>query len=151
MRAVVQRVSGASVSVEGATVASIGQGLLVFLGVGQGDTEREAQWVAHKTANLRVFADGEGKMNLSVREVRGSILVVSQFTLYGDVHKGFRPSFVSAAPPEAAQNLVAAYQCQLVAEGIPVASGIFRAHMKVELVNDGPVTILIDRAAGEGM
>ncbi|MBN1259705.1 MAG: D-tyrosyl-tRNA(Tyr) deacylase [Anaerolineae bacterium] len=145
MRAVVQRVSEAAVTVEDQVVGAIGQGLLVLLGVGEGDTEHEARWLAHKTVNLRIFSDAEGKMNLSVQAVQGRILVISQFTLHGDVRRGFRPSFVRAAPPEIAEPLVEIYCAALRAEGIPVETGVFGAHMHVALVNDGPVTILLDK------
>lgn len=147
MRAVVQRVTRASVTVEGDTVGAIEHGLLVLLAAGEGDTEKETRWLAHKTANLRVFSDAEGKMNLSVQDVGGSVLVVSQFTLYGDVRRGFRPSFVKAAPPDVADALVGVFGAALRAEGIPVAEGVFGAHMVVELVNDGPVTILLEKEA----
>ncbi len=147
MRAVVQRVTRASVTVEGDTVGAIEHGLLVLLAAGEGDTEKETRWLAHKTANLRIFSDAEGKMNLSVQDVRGSVLVVSQFTLYGDVRRGFRPSFVKAAPPDVADALVGVFVAALRAEGIPVAEGVFGAHMVVELVNDGPVTILLEKEA----
>ncbi len=147
MRAVVQRVTRASVTVEGDTVGAIEHGLLVLLAAGEGDTEKETRWLAHKTANLRIFSDAEGKMNLSVQDVRGGVLVVSQFTLYGDVRRGFRPSFVKAAPPDVADALVGVFVAALRAEGIPVAEGVFGAHMVVELVNDGPVTILLEKEA----
>lgn len=145
MRAVVQRVTRASVTVEGEVVGAIGPGLLVLLGVGEGDGKREARWLAHKTANLRIFSDAEGKMNLSVQDVGGSVLVVSQFTLHGDIRRGFRPSFVHAAPPEVAKPLVDLF-CEAVAvEDVPVEAGVFGAHMVVDLVNDGPVTIIMER------
>jgi D-aminoacyl-tRNA deacylase len=144
MRAVVQRVSRAAVRVDGAVTGAVERGLLVLLGVASGDGEAEARWTADKVAQLRIFEDPAGKMNLSVEDVRGGVLVVSQFTLLGDARKGNRPSFVAAAPPEAANAL---YQrvCALLRErGLPVAQGVFRAHMDVELVNEGPVTILLD-------
>ena len=150
MRAVVQRVSGASVTVDGQVVGAIPYGLLVLLGVGEGDTEQETRWLAHKVANLRVFSDAEGRMNLSVQDVRGSVLVVSQFTLYGDIRRGFRPSFIRAAPPEVAEPLVDVFVAALQAEGIPVATGAFRTHMMVELVNDGPVTIILEKEPQAG-
>jgi D-tyrosyl-tRNA(Tyr) deacylase len=139
MRAVVQRVSSASVSVDGEPVASIGRGLLVLLGVRAGDGEAEADRVAAKLDALRVFEDDAGKMNLSVRDVGGEVLVVSNFTLYGDARKGNRPSFVEAARPEQAEPLVERVRAALNAQG-----GRFGARMAVELVNDGPVTILYD-------
>jgi D-tyrosyl-tRNA(Tyr) deacylase len=149
MRAVVQRVSTASVTVDGEIVSEIGPGLLVLLAAGEGDTEKEARWLAHKTANLRIFSDAEGKMNLSVQAVGGSALVVSQFTLYGDIRRGFRPSFVKAAPPDVAEALVDVFVDALRAADIPVATGVFRAHMHVNLVNDGPVTIILEKESGD--
>ncbi len=139
MRAVVQRVSSASVSVDGERVASIGHGLLVLLGVRDGDGTPEADKVAAKLDALRVFEDADGKMNLSVRDVGGEVLVVSNFTVYGDTRKGNRPSFVTAARPEHAEPLVERVRETLGAEG-----GRFGEHMAVELVNDGPVTVLLD-------
>ena len=139
MRAVVQRVSSASVSVEGEVVASIGRGLLVLLGIRSGDGEAEADRVAARLEALRVFEDDDGKMNLSVRDAGGEVLVVSNFTVYGDTRKGNRPSFVDAARPEVAEALVERVRATLGAQG-----GRFGAHMAVELVNDGPVTVLVD-------
>ena len=139
VRAVVQRVSSASVSVGGARVAEISGGLLVLLGVGAGDGEAEADRLARKLAALRVFEDEGGKMNLSVRDIGGDVLVVSNFTLYGDTRRGNRPAFVDAARPEAAEPLVERVRDALGAHG-----GVFGAHMAVELVNDGPVTILVE-------
>lgn len=144
MRAVVQRVSSASVRVDRATVGAIGEGLLVLVGVHRDDADPQADSVADKIANLRVFADDEGKMNRSVLDVGGAVLVVSQFTLYGDTRKGRRPSFVEAAAPEIAEPLVQAVADRLAELGIRTARGSFGAHMEVELTNDGPVTILID-------
>jgi D-aminoacyl-tRNA deacylase len=144
MRAVVQRVSRAQVRVDGAVTGSVERGLLVLLGVGRGDGPEDARSMADKLAALRIFEDQGGKMNLSVADVGGGLLVVSQFTLLGDARKGNRPGFSEAAPPDEANAL---YQtvCGLVrAKGLPVAQGVFRAHMEVELVNDGPVTILLD-------
>ncbi len=149
MRAVAQRVSTASVTVNGAIVGAIGPGLLVLLAAGEGDTETEARWLAHKIANLRIFSDDDGKMNLSVQAIGGSVLVVSQFTLYGDIRRGFRPSFVKAAPPETAEALVNVFVEALQAVDVPVATGVFRAHMHVSLVNDGPVTIILEKETGE--
>ena len=139
MRAIVQRVSSASVSVEGEALASIERGLLVLLGVRSGDGEAEADRVAAKLEALRVFEDDDGKMNLSVRDAGGEVLVVSNFTVYGDTRKGNRPSFVDAARPEVAEPLVERVRATLGAQG-----GRFGAHMAVELVNDGPVTVLLD-------
>jgi D-tyrosyl-tRNA(Tyr) deacylase len=139
MRAVVQRVSSASVAVDGETVASIGRGLLVLLGVRAGDGEAEADKIAAKLEALRVFEDPDGKMNVSVRDAGGELLVVSNFTVYGDARKGNRPSFVDAARPEVAEPLVERVRAALGAQG-----GRFGARMAVELVNDGPVTVLID-------
>jgi D-tyrosyl-tRNA(Tyr) deacylase len=144
MRSVVQRVSRAAVRVDGAVVGEIGHGLLVLLGVAAGDGEEDARWSADKIAQLRVFEDEAGKMNRSVEEVRGGVLVVSQFTLLGDARKGNRPSFVAAAAPEAANALYEQVAARLRARGLPVATGVFRATMQVELVNDGPVTLLLD-------
>lgn len=149
MRAVVQRVSSAAVTVDGEIVGEIGPGLLVLLAAGAGDTEKEARWLAHKTAHLRIFADAEGKMNLSVQAIGGSALVISQFTLYGDIRRGFRPWFVKAAPPDIAEALVNVFVDALRAADIPVATGVFRAHMHVSLVNDGPVTIIFDKEPGD--
>jgi D-tyrosyl-tRNA(Tyr) deacylase len=145
MRAVVQRVSKASVSVDGETVGSIGPGLVVFLGVTHDDTEEEARFLANKIANLRIFADQQGKFNLSALEIGGEALVVSQFTLYGDARKGRRPSFTKAAPPEIAEPLVNKLVNFLQEEGLHVETGIFGAMMMVEIHNDGPVTIILDR------
>ncbi len=144
MRLCIQRVSEARVSVEGRIVGEIGPGLLVLLGVGRGDGSPEVAWAVEKIAGLRVFEDDAGKMNRSVEEVGGSVLVVSQFTLYGDLRKGRRPAFVAAAPPEQAQPLYLEVVEGLRGRGLPVATGEFRAHMEVALVNDGPVTLLLD-------
>ncbi len=144
MRAGVQRVTEAAVSVEGASVAEIGRGLLVLLGVSEDDTEAEAEYVAARIAGLRVFDDAEGKLNLSVGDCGGSVLLVSQFTLYGDCRKGRRPSFTRAAVPEAAQRLYEAVAGRLESMGLPVKTGRFGASMSVRLVNDGPVTLLLD-------
>jgi D-tyrosyl-tRNA(Tyr) deacylase len=145
MRAVVQRVSKASVSVEGRIVGSIGRGLVVLLGVTHDDGEEEARFLANKTANLRIFADEQGKFNLSALEVGADALVVSQFTLYGDARKGRRPSFTKAAPPEVAEPLVDEFVAFLEEEGLHVETGIFGAMMLVEIQNDGPVTIILDK------
>lgn len=146
MRACVQRVSEASVTVDGAVTGEIGQGLLVLLGVGSGDDESEVNWLAEKVVGLRVFDDDEGKMNRSLAEVGGAMLVVSQFTLYGDCRRGRRPSFTGAAPPELATKLYEAFVARVRAAGIEVATGVFREHMLVSLVNYGPVTLWIDTA-----
>lgn len=144
MRAVVQRVSAASVTVEGRKVGSIGPGLLVLLGVARGDTEKDGEYLAEKLAGLRIFEDEEEKMNRSVAQMGGSILLVSQFTLYGDVRHGRRPSFTQAAPPEEANRLYEDLAQKLRDKGLTVETGQFQAHMEVSLVNDGPVTILLD-------
>lgn len=144
MKCVVQRVSSAAARVDGETVGAIGCGFLVLAGIAPGDTQSEMERVARKLVHLRVFEDGEGKMNLSLIDVGGSVLVVSQFTLYADVRKGRRPSFTDAARPEVAEPLVQEFCALLRAQGIVVAEGRFGAHMRVELVNDGPVTIILD-------
>ena len=144
MRVVIQRVSEASVTVDQQTVGAIGQGLMVLLGVAQGDTSQEAKALAEKTAGLRIFEDDAGKMNRSVEEIGGSLLVVSQFTLLGDCRKGRRPGFTDAAPPELADQLYEEYVAALRSRGVNVATGVFRAEMQVALVNDGPVTMLLD-------
>ena len=146
MRAVIQRVSEASVRVEGAEVGRIGPGLLVLLGVGRGDADRDAEQLADRVLHLRIFADEAGHMNRSVSDTRGELLVVSQFTLYGDARKGRRPSFVDAAPPDTASRLDAVFSERLRASGLRVEQGVFRANMDVALVNQGPVTILLDGA-----
>ena len=144
MRAVIQRVSSASVTVDGQVVGQIGPGFLVLLGMTHADGEAEAALLARKIAGLRVFEDDGGKMNLGLADVEGSVLAVSQFTLYADLRKGRRPSFIDAARPEQAEPLYQRF-CQLLAnEGIPVQQGVFQAHMQVALVNDGPVTIWLD-------
>lgn len=145
MRAVVQRVSEAAVRVEGQITGQIHQGLLVLLAVHENDTLDQVRWMANKVANLRIFEDAQGKMNLSVKDVAGGLLVVSQFTLYGDARKGNRPSFIESARPELAIPLYEAFKKEVAsASGCEVAAGVFGADMKVSLVNDGPVTILID-------
>jgi D-tyrosyl-tRNA(Tyr) deacylase len=130
--------------VVGRTVASIGPGLLILVGVGRTDGEQEAARLAQKVSTLRIFEDDQGKMNLSVRDVHGEVLVVPQFTLYGDTRKGRRPSWADAAPPEVARERVEAFAAALERESVPVRRGAFQEHMEVELVNDGPVTILLD-------
>ena len=144
MRAVVQRVSRARVTVGGEIVGEIGQGLLVLLGVGQGDTDAAAEYLANKIAGLRVFDDDAGRMNRAVGEIGGAVLVVSQFTLFGDVRRGKRPSFDAAAPPEQARRLYGYFVERLRAAGLRCETGRFQEMMLVELVNDGPVTILLD-------
>lgn len=144
MRAVVQRVSRAKVTVEGRTTGEIGAGLMILLGVGKEDTSAVAAAMAEKVANLRIFEDAAGKMNLSLLETQGSALVVSQFTLYGDARGQRRPSFISAAPPELAKKLYEEFCDAMKRLGITVGTGIFQAMMSVELVNEGPVTILVD-------
>ncbi len=144
MRAVIQRVSEASVCVNQQTVGSIAQGLMVLLGVARQDTSQDAASLAEKTAGLRIFEDATGKMNRSVEEIGGGILVVSQFTLLGDCRKGRRPGFTDAAPPELADQLYEEYVTALRRRGINIATGVFRADMQVALINDGPVTMLLD-------
>jgi D-tyrosyl-tRNA(Tyr) deacylase len=146
MRACVQRVSEASVTVDGAVTGRIGRGLVVLLGVGGGDGEAEVNWLAEKVVGLRVFEDEEGKMNRSLAEVGGAMLVVSQFTLYGDCRRGRRPSFTAAAPPELAERLYDAFVARVRGAGVEAATGLFREYMLVSLVNDGPVTLWIDTA-----
>jgi D-tyrosyl-tRNA(Tyr) deacylase len=145
MRAVVQRVRRGAVMVGGERVAEIGHGLVIRVGVGKGDTEAQADWLAEKIANLRIFEDEAGKMNRSALEASGSALVVSQFTLYADTQKGRRPSFIDAALPDQAEPLVAYFGRRLVFHGVPVQTGVFRANMLVEIHNDGPVTIVLER------
>jgi len=144
MRAVVQRVSSAEVRVDGQILGSIGRGLLLLLAVGGADEERDAAYLAKKTLNLRIFEDAEGKMNRSVQDVRGGLLVISQFTLYGDCRKGNRPSFVDAAPPEEAERLYTVFLEEVRRSGLQIATGRFQARMDVSLVNQGPVTVLLD-------
>lgn len=148
MRAVVQRVHEASVSVDGKTIGAIGQGLLLFLGVDLEDDERDAAMMTDKVAGLRCFEDEASKFNLSVEDVRGGILAISQFTLHGDCRKGRRPSFTQAARPEQAVPLYEAVVRQLRERGLPVETGSFGAHMEVASINDGPVTLLIDTKKG---
>ena len=144
MRAVIQRVSSAKVSVDGRAISSISRGLLVLLGVAEDDAEADARYLADKTAYLRIFEDDQGKMNLSVSDIGGEILVVSQFTLYGDCRKGRRPSFINAARPPKAEALYETYVSVLADMGLNPKTGVFQAFMDVELINDGPVTILLD-------
>lgn len=147
MRAVVQRVKYASVTVDGEITGKIEQGFLVLLGIKEGDTEREIDWMAKKICGLRVFEDENGKMNRELKDIDGSILVVSQFTLYGDCIKGKRPSFIEAARPETAIPLYERFKKKIIENGIHMECGIFGADMKVELLNDGPTTLIIDTEA----
>lgn len=144
MRAVIQRVNKSSVTVDGNVVGEIGNGLLVLLGVGHGDDTKDLEYIVDKILNLRIFQDENDKMNLSVLDIKGEILVVSQFTLYGDVRKGRRPSFSQSAHPDIANRLYEEFIESVRDRGIKVQHGVFGAHMDVELVNDGPVTILLD-------
>jgi D-tyrosyl-tRNA(Tyr) deacylase len=144
MRAVVQRVTRASVKVEGEIIGEIGNGLVVLVGIARDDTKVEAAYLVDKISNLRIFDDEEGKMNLSVKDRNGALLIVSQFTLYGDVRRGLRPSWIDAAPPEVAEPLYEFFVRQARTAVDEIATGKFQAMMQVELINDGPVTILID-------
>src|SRR5512134_3172602 len=145
MRTLLQRVSKASVTVEGQTISSIGKGLLILLGVGHGDGEEQAKFLAEKITNLRVFEDEQGKTNLSILDVKGEAIVVSQFTLYADSRKGRRPSFIDAALPDVAEPLVDRFVELLRSHGVPTQTGKFGAHMEVEIHNDGPVTIWLEK------
>ena len=144
MKACIQRVSRAQVTVAGEVCGKIACGMLVLLGVAEGDTEADARQIAQKIAGLRIFEDGQGKMNLALADIGGAMLVVSQFTLLGDCRKGRRPSFVAAAEPKKAEELYEVFTAEVAAAGIEVATGRFRQHMQVELVNDGPVTLLVE-------
>jgi D-tyrosyl-tRNA(Tyr) deacylase len=144
MRALLQRVSRCAVRVDGKVISRIGPGLLVLLGVSESDEEKDADFIVGKVVGLRVFDDAAGKLNLSLGDVGGELMVVSQFTLYGDARKGRRPSYVQAAPPERALELYETVCEKFAAVGFPPAKGVFQAHMEVELVNDGPVTILLE-------
>lgn len=144
MRAVIQRVNNASVAVSGKVIGKIGKGLLVFLGVGEGDTEADLKYIADKTVGLRIFSDADDKMNLSVRDISGEVLVVSQFTLYGDCRKGKRPSFSSSMEPKGAEEMYEDFIKMIESNGIKTAHGEFGADMQVSILNDGPVTILLD-------
>lgn len=144
MRAVVQRVSQGSVRVEGEVTGAIETGLMVLLGVGRGDTDKEARYLADKISGLRIFEDEAGKMNRSLEDVGGAMLVVSQFTLYGDCSKGRRPSFIDAAPPQEADELYTSFIEAVRFKGIPVKTGRFQTHMEVSLTNDGPVTLIVE-------
>lgn len=146
MRILLQRVSQAAVTVDGRSTGSIGRGLLLLVGIREGDTEAQAAWLAQKVAQLRVFPDTHGKMNLSVQDIDGGLLAVSQFTLFADTSRGNRPSYIEAARPEVAQPLFDRF-CELLSEAAarPVARGVFGAHMDITLHNDGPVTIMLER------
>ncbi len=144
MRALLQRVSRASVTVDEQVVGQIGQGLLVLLGVGQDDSEVQVKTLADKIAHLRIFGDDEGKMNRSLLDIGGEVLVISQFTLYANARRGRRPSFTDAAPPALAEPLVERFKDALASFGLPVASGVFGAYMTIDLRNEGPVTVLLD-------
>jgi D-tyrosyl-tRNA(Tyr) deacylase len=150
MRAVVQRVRRAKVAVDGEVVGEIGPGLLTLLGIGDGDTRKELEWLIRKIAALRIFEDASGRMNLSVSDVSGSHLIVSQFTLYGDVIKGNRPSFAGAARPEVARALYEEALTLSRSLGLPTSGGRFQAHMNIELENDGPVTIILESPLAHG-
>lgn len=145
MRALLQRVSRASVTVEGKVISQVGKGLVILLGVGHGDGEAQASFLAEKIANLRVFEDEQGKTNLSILDVSGEAIVVSQFTLYADTRKGRRPSFIDAALPDLAAPLVDRFVELLRSHGVPTQTGKFGAHMEVEIHNDGPVTIWLEK------
>lgn len=145
MRLLIQRVSEASVTVGGERISSIGKGVLIFVGIGHEDTQKEADWLARKAAGLRIFEDADGNTNLSLADVEGAALVVSQFTLYADTRKGRRPSFIYAALPEQAESLVLYFAEQLTLQNVPVEQGRFGAEMDVALVNDGPFTLWLER------
>jgi D-tyrosyl-tRNA(Tyr) deacylase len=147
MRVVLQRVSRASVSIDGRTAGAIGRGFCLLVGLTHGDTDSTVDWMAEKVAGLRLFPDAEGKMNLGLDEVGGGVLVISQFTLYGDAAKGRRPSFIDAARPETAIPLYQRFVAALRARGLEVATGEFGADMQVEIHNDGPVTLILERSA----
>ena len=144
MKALLHRVTGASVRVGSEVVGKIGQGLVVFVGVASGDTEKDVQYLAQKAANLRIFSDDAGRFNLSVLDIKGQLLLVSQFTLMADTRKGRRPSFIEAAPPEQAEELFEQFVKQVRSTGLRVETGRFQQYMQVEIHNDGPVTILLD-------
>lgn len=144
MRAVIQRVRRASVAVDRRTIGTIGQGLLVFLGVAKEDTQTDIAFIADKIAHLRIFEDADGKMNLSVKNIGGGVLLISQFTLFGDCRKGRRPDFTAAASPQAAKTLYEQTIAAVKEKGIPVETGVFAAHMDIDSINDGPVTLILN-------
>ena len=144
MRAVIQRVSRASVTVDGTVTGFIERGLLVFLGVGKDDTQKDIYFIADKIANLRIFEDDSGKMNLSVADIGGAVLLISQFTLFGDCRKGRRPDFTAAGPPDIANQMYEQTIAAVKAKGVPVETGVFAAHMDIDALNDGPVTLILD-------
>jgi D-tyrosyl-tRNA(Tyr) deacylase len=148
MRAVVQRVSRASVTVDGTITGSIKRGLLVFLGIGKKDTEKDVAFISEKIVNLRIFEDSINKMNLSIKDIGGSVLLISQFTLYGECRKGRRPDFTAAGPPEMAQQIYEETIAAVKEKGVPVETGVFAAHMDIDSVNDGPVTLILDSQRG---
>lgn len=148
MRAVIQRVTEASVAVDGVVVGNIQRGFLVLLGVAEDDSQEDVSWIAGKIAGMRVFEDSDGKMNLALADIAGTVLLVSQFTLYGDCRKGRRPSFLQAARPEKANSLYTSVAVELSSLGLRVEIGKFQAHMDVRLLNDGPVTLLLDSRKG---
>jgi len=145
MRLLIQRVSKAAVSVDGKRVSSIEKGLLIFIGVAKEDDGSQIDWLAQKVVNLRIFEDDYNKMNLSVKDINGEILIVSQFTLYGNSNKGRRPDFLSAANPQKAENMYLDFSNAVTKQGIVPKMGIFGAHMKIDLINDGPVTMILER------
>ena len=151
MRALIQRVASASCTVDGQVVSEIGPGLLVFVAIHESDTSREAQWLADKVVALRIFSDDGDKMNLSCADIRGQILVVSQFTLYGDCRRGRRPSYCHSASPAQAAPLYKEFVAALQQTGLVVREGVFQAHMEIRLLNDGPVTLLVDSPAANGV